>query len=58
MELPRKAKATEEVEVENVEETNPVDLFGKFYEKYGGRELDADEKELVEDLFTVIKEGA
>lgn len=58
MDLPRRAQATEEVEVENVEEANPVDLFGKFYEKYGGRELDADEKEIVEDLFTVIKEGA
>lgn len=50
MEIPHIKATREQVEFENVEEIAPEDLFASFFEKYGGRALEDEEKELVHKL--------
>lgn len=50
MVIPHIKATREQVEFENVEEIAPEDLFASFFEKYGGRALEDEEKELVHKL--------
>ena len=45
------AKQVETPEFENVEQVDKEDLFASFFLKYGGRELDEDEKEFIHSVF-------
>ena len=44
------AKHDENIEFEHVEEMDKTDLFSRFYQSYGGKELDEKETELVKSL--------
>ncbi len=52
LEYPRtRNQAIEHPDYEDVEEVDKNDLFANFFETYGGRELDEDEKRFVKELF-------